>query len=93
MDRAHINRYRHDYNRKSSSFEDIDGPEIVVTQQDADAMGIYDADAIGVEDPFDDIPERLGDQAVFILRFKDALYLINTEGFSYCRYVAKCKIS
>jgi hypothetical protein len=93
MDRSIANRYRHDYNRKSDSFEEIDGPELIVAQQDADAMGVYDADALGVEDPFDDIPERLGDQMVFILKFNDVLYLVNTEGYSYCRYVAKCKIS
>lgn len=43
---------------------------------------------IGAQNLFDDFnnPPTVG--SVFILREKDNLYLINTEGYSYARYVA-----
>ena len=90
-----INKYRHDCNRKSTTIEEVDDTVIVVPKQDAEVMGIYKAESLGLtaEDPFGDLPDRLANQMVFILEVDGVLYLINTEGYSYCRYVAKCEIS
>ena len=40
--------------------------------------------------PFDDVPTSLADEMIFLLVFKNGrVFVVNTEGFSYCRYVCE----
>ena len=41
-------------------------------------------------DTFSEIPQHLADEMIFILVFKSGrAFVINTEGFDYCRYVCE----
>ena len=41
--------------------------------------------------PFDELPARLH-RTIFVAVRKGKKYLVNTEGYSYCRYVALLKV-
>lgn len=85
--------YRHYFGRKCGSFKEADEvTRVTLPANEAAILGIFDADELGVADPFDDIPKALSNQMVFILKRGEKHYLINTEGFSYCRYTAPCTI-
>lgn len=52
-------------------------------------LQFVDAEAEGITDSFSDIAEVWADTQYFILRFGSELYFIDTQGFNYCRYVAR----
>lgn len=76
---------RHDYGRKCSEFSDA--PVVIVRESDLAGLQRFTAEEIGVVDsPFDDISNM---PLVFILEFEGDEYVVNTEGFNYCRYIFK----
>lgn len=86
-----VQQHRHTRGRKSSTFSEVAGETpMVISQEDADILGVYEL--LHVSTPFSDLPKELADRIVFVLNHEGALYLINTEGFNYCRYVAPCTI-
>lgn len=89
-----VQAYRHNIGRKCSSFEEAeDDTHVTISADDAAVLGIYDADRMGITDPSaDDLPRVLTDRMVFILKRGAKHYLINTEGYYYCRYTALCTI-
>lgn len=42
--------------------------------------------------PVDDLPDEAQDVDLFIAIVDNDQYLVNTEGFEYCRYVAKVEV-
>ncbi len=41
--------------------------------------------------PFSDLPDEFAD-SIFIAQVGKSRFLVNTEGYSYCRYIAKLRI-
>ena len=84
-------KYRHDENRKACSWEDIEGPEVLVGEKDARAMPIFRTEDIGMEgSPLDDgIPRGT---MICLLVHEGRPYLVNTEGFTYARYIVPARI-
>lgn len=82
-----FNSIRHDFGRKLDTFRDA-------TKTVSIASNVYARlDHLAVEDdPFDELPERFVN-SIFIAELNGKEYLVNTEGFSYCRYIAKVKIA
>lgn len=88
-----VQEYRHGNGRKCGSFAEVDNDETMVLPfSEAHRLGVYGAEELGVVEPFSDLPKRLADQLVFVLLFNDKHYLVNTEGFAYCRYIMPCVI-
>ena len=86
-------RYKLDYTRKPLSFEEVDQDwinRVPVSTKDANELGVYYAEDLEIERPMDTfaIPTPL----VFVINYDDKTYIVNTEGFNYCRYVAPCDI-
>lgn len=98
-------KYRNsDFYRKPGSFKEVDeeykGTDpIRIPVCDASVLGIFDAYFLNINDPFDEIEPYDEDDMVmkvpmiFILRLDDGkTYLVNTEGYNYCRYVMPCVV-
>ena len=84
-------KYAHGQGRKCGSFSDVDNdPVIKINKADLGHLEVHAASEIGVETPFDDLSSNM--PQVFILLHGGQNYLVNTEGFSYCRYIARCKV-
>lgn len=83
---------RHDQGRKVGSFADVQNDEkIEITADLMNRLGVLDMSE--TDDPNDDLPEEYAD-SVFVARLPDGkLFLVNTEGYNYCRYVAPCVIA
>lgn len=81
-------------NRKPSDFADVTATIDFNTLLDYEKAAfkklqfVY-AEAEGITTPFSDIAEVWADTQYFILRFGSELYFIDTQGFEYCRYVAR----
>tara|TARA_R110000868_G_scaffold51018_3_gene162298 strand:- start:1224 stop:1559 length:336 start_codon:yes stop_codon:yes gene_type:complete len=80
--------------RKPSSFEDvqsiIDFKSLQTREKYAfSILNVVDAENEYIKDPFSDIAEVWADTQYFILQFGSELYFIDTQGYNYCRYVAK----
>ena len=84
-------KHRHGENRKACSWEEIDGPEMLLDEQDARAMPIFRTEDIGTEgSPLDGgIPKGT---LICLLVHEGRPYLVNTEGFTYARYIAPVRI-
>ena len=52
-------------------------------------LNFVDAHNEGITTPFSDIAEVWADTQYFILQVGSELYFIDTQGYNYCRYVAK----
>ena len=83
------NLVRHGFCRKPDNWTDVD---MTVT------LPVHTAEKLKVmiveegQDPMDDLPDQYAD-SVFIAQFPDGeQFLVNTEGFNYCRYVAKLEL-
>lgn len=81
--------YRHDFGRKRGFFNSTDRP-IKVPKEDAEELGIYDAKEHNIEGTFDELWENA--PLVFILNVDGKPWLVNTEGYEYCRYIVPCEI-
>ena len=84
-------KYRHDANRKTYDWEDICGPAELIDEQDARAMPIFRAEDIGTEgSPLDGgIPKGT---LICLIVHRGRPYLVNTEGFTYARYIIPARI-
>ena len=52
-------------------------------------LNFVDAHNEGIEYPLSNIAEVWADTQFFILQVGSELYFVDTQGFNYCRYVAK----
>ena len=52
-------------------------------------LNFVDAQAEGINYPLSNIAEVWADTQFFMLEFEGDLYFVDTQGFNYCRYVAK----
>lgn len=97
--KAEWNLLRHDYGRKCFSWDDVD-----IFKDDPDfedevvRVPSYLADRLGTfkvpegQSPMDSLPNEFSD-SIFIAELVDGRkFLVNTEGFDYCRYIAKLEI-
>lgn len=86
------NLVRHDYGRKCCDWDEADG-QIEMTQELIDKLGVLDMkDDVGnVYGPMDELPEQFAG-GVFVATVGNKRYLVNTEGFSYCRYIANVTV-
>jgi hypothetical protein len=77
---------RHGDGRKLDTFRDAHAT-VKITRD------IYDKlDRVTLEDdPFETLPEHC-QGSIFIATVGGIEYLVNTEGFSYCRYIAKAEM-
>lgn len=82
---------RHDFGRKCGEFSEADHyPPVAVPAELVTRLGVMEMEE--GDDPFMELPDRFAD-SIFIARFpNDKLYLVNTEGFSYCRYIVPCTV-
>jgi hypothetical protein len=84
--------YRHSYGRKLSDWSLVDEQEAVVeiSWDDARQLTSLDRHVHAIDNPFSDLPTDT--PMIFLLKDGDRTYLINTEGYNYCRYAVKAKI-
>lgn len=80
--------------RKPGSFEDVTSTIDFASLRDYEKyafsiLDIVDAGNEGITDSFSDIAEVWADTQYFMLRFGSELYFIDTQGYDYCRYVAR----
>ncbi len=80
-----FDKVRHSSGRK---LEDFDEARQTVTLLASEAAQL---DVTEVEDIWDDLPDKYAD-SIFIAAVGERRFLVNTEGFSYCRYVAKLRV-
>jgi hypothetical protein len=81
-------------NRKPSRFEDvkmtIDFKTLETREKYAfSILNFVDAHNEEVKTPFDCIADVWADTQYFILQVGSELYFVDTQGYNYCRYVAK----
>ena len=89
-----VAKYRHSRGCKRNQFSDVDdAAALPISAADAAAIGVVDATTISVHDPFDTLPGHLAQQMVFIIKVGEKHYLVNTEGYDYCRYIMPCVIA
>lgn len=81
-------RYAHHHGRKLDSFDQADDV-VYVRRVDYDLLTKIDLDPS--DNPFTEMSLPRGD-SVFVARHNGNEYLVNTEGFAYCRYVAQLRL-
>jgi len=94
---AIFNYYQGD--RKPGSFADVKSTIFFDTIPEADRaafkmLDFVDAQAEGITDPFGliydiAIADVWADTQYFILQVGSELYFVDTQGYNYCRYVAR----
>lgn len=82
-----FNKISHDYGRKRDSWES--NGTVVLKASEAEELDIYVVPD-GVV-PMCELPEAYQD-SIFIAQVGKRRFLVNTEGYSYCRYIAKLRI-
>ncbi len=82
------NLARHDYGRKCSEWSEADGT-VEMTQELIDKLGVLEFETDS--SPFDELPDQFAG-GVFVAKVGEKLYLVNTEGFSYSRYIANVTV-
>ena len=82
------NLVRHDYGRKCGEWSEADGT-VEMTQELIDKLGVLEFET--GSSPFDELPDQFAG-GVFVAKVGEKLYLVNTEGFSYSRYIADVKM-
>lgn len=86
-------KHRHDYNRKSSDWEEASYGEVIIEEADARRMPIYRVEDVGgVDSPLEIcFPDGKKNMICIVIRDGHG-YLVNTEGFSYARYIVPVRI-
>lgn len=95
--RTHLTEFelavvRHSSGRKCGDWSEADSEEpILMGIEFAEKLGIFDVSP--ASSPFDQLPEKFAG-GIFVARIRgtNKMYVVNTEGYNYCRYVAPCKI-
>lgn len=80
--------YRHGFGRKLAAFSEADK-----TVQVVDKLPSFSSDELGVRRPCDSFRSGVLLPQCFLLTHAGVMYLINTEGYDYCRYVAKARVA
>lgn len=60
-----------------------------MTQELIDKLGVLELETDS--SPFDELPDQFAG-GVFVAKVGEKLYLVNTEGFSYSRYIANVTV-
>lgn len=88
FDHDTLNNIRHRYGYKCVSWDGVKenySNVVHVSQQTYDLL--FEDETIGT--PMDDLPDHLAD-SIFITRLADGRkFLVNTEGYGYCRYITR----
>jgi len=89
---AIFNYYQGD--RKPGSFADVKSTIFFDTIPEADRaafkmLDFVDARAEGIMTPADNLYDVWADAQYFILKVGSELYFVDTQGYNYCRYVAR----
>lgn len=82
------NLLRHEYGRKCYSWDDLEDDEVVrIPSYLAELLGTFEVPE--GQSPMETLPNEFSD-SIFIAELIDGRkFLVNTEGFDYCRYIAK----
>ena len=96
----HVLRESVPFNRKPCNWNEVDSADYTTVNNflheqlsfDLSILPTYDQDFVyGDWDdftPFDDISDRFREEMIFAIQMNNGrFFLINTEGFGYCRYV------
>ena len=87
-------KYRyHNFFRKPTSFSEVTEtniPAVNIPVHLAQELGMFTTEELGIEGTFDSF--KIATPMVFIVSVNGKQYLINTEGYNYCRYVLPCVI-
>ena len=89
------------FSRKPGNWDDVNGGDYNLLNDslnenlslDLSILPSYPQDFVYGDDwdnftPFDDISDRFREEMIFLIQMNNGrLFLINTEGFGYCRYV------
>ena len=80
--------------RKPSSFADVKSTIFFNTIPEADRaafkmLDFVDAHNEGIKSPIDYIADVWANTQYFILQVGSELYFVDTQGYNYCRYVAR----
>lgn len=82
---------RHDAGSKSDEWTGYQSETVEISQDLANLLGpVFDIPA-GFS-PMDGLPDQFQDSVFIAKRFDGQLFLVNTEGFDYSRYIAFVKI-
>ena len=86
-----VDHLRHGFGRKLSAFEHAARTVKITAAEEAELPEI---EVAADQDPFDVyVPDHIRDGCVFIAITVDgSRYLVNCEGFDYCRYVARLEV-
>lgn len=85
-----IHKYKHMYGEKVENFEDVDDEQMIVVNT-KDNIPIIDSETYNYTSPIEDFTFD-PPSTVFIIRYKQKTYLINTEEFNFCFYTTPCII-
>jgi hypothetical protein len=55
-------------------------------------LGIFTAAQLGINNPLEDISNSIIVPMVFVLDVDGQMYIVNTEGYNWCRYITPCII-
>ena len=90
---AEYNTVRHNFGRKLGEFSEANGGPVIKLSADlVYRLGVLDLFPDDEPSPFDQLPDQFAD-SVFVARFPGGkMYLVNTEGYSYCRYITPCTV-
>lgn len=80
-------KVRHDYGRKQDRW--TSNGTVTLKASEAELLQTYTVPK-GAS-PFEELPAEFAD-SIFIAQVGKSRFLVNTEGYSYCRYVAKLRI-
>lgn len=80
-----VENLRHDFGRKINDPRDTNG-SVELSKATIDAVGVFRAP--DDFDCMDDLPSEFAG-GMFVLEYKGELFAVNTEGYGYCRYVAR----
>jgi hypothetical protein len=83
-----MTNYKHGFGCKLMAFS-----EASKTVQVMDALPSFSSDELGIRRPCDSFRSGVLVPQCFLLMHAGATYLINTEGYDYCRYVAKARVA
>ena len=91
LQEQYANLVRHDYGRKCTEWHQAED-EVTIPTALADLLGCYVIPP--GNGPMDDLhPDFAGGIFTAILIETGELFLVNTEGYDYCRYIARCVVS